>query len=65
MTDPREESALILLRYMCLIREAALKGDPAAQPYLDAGAIRVVDGEVEFHKDIFLAEMSKSMDELR
>lgn len=55
------ESAMLLLQFMATIGQAAVAGAPSAQPYLAAGAIRVVDGIPEFHKDRFLALLADEL----
>ena len=46
------------------IAQAALAGDPIAQPYLDADAVRILDGKPAFHKERFLALMAKEIAEV-
>lgn len=56
-----EETALLLLSFMALIGKAAIAGADIAKPYLDAGAVRIVNGEPEFHRDRFIELMAKQM----
>jgi hypothetical protein len=55
------EEAKILLSLMKLIGDAAVEGDDLAKPYIDANAVRVVDGVAEFHKERFLTTVAKQM----
>ena len=64
MTEEIKETALILLAFMELIGQAALAGDPIAQPYLDADAVRILDGKPAVHKERFLALMAKEIAEV-
>lgn len=57
-----ESQAMAMLQFMGLVRQAALQGDPLAQPYLDVDAVRVVDGEVQFHKDRFLKVLGEQVE---
>jgi hypothetical protein len=52
---PMEEQARTLLRKMAEVRHWATNGDSRAKPYIDAGAIWLAGGEVEFHRDQFLS----------
>jgi len=61
MTDTKSEMGLQLLRTMVDLGKAAVAGEAIAQPYLDAGAISVVDGEAQFHRDRFLAMLTEQM----
>ena len=58
------EEAKYMLMFMGLIRKAALEGDELARPYLEADAIRVVDGDVQFHKGRFLQLMGEQMEQI-
>lgn len=59
------EDAKMLLMLMGTIRHAALDGSMIAKPYLDAGAIKVVDGDVLFFKTKFLEIMEKQIGEVQ
>jgi hypothetical protein len=52
---PVSEQAATLLRKLVEVGEWAIAGDPRAKPYLDAGAVRIVDGNAQFHRDLFLS----------
>ena len=46
---------MAMLKFMGMIRQAVLTGDPLALPYLEAGAVmRTPEGDVAFHKTKFL-----------
>ena len=55
------EIAMALLQAMATIGRAAVAGEPRAQAYLDADAIRIVDGKPQFHKDRFLAVLANDL----
>lgn len=51
---PATEQARTLLRKMVEVEGWVKAGDPRAKPYLDADAVRIVDGKGQFHRDRFL-----------
>lgn len=66
-TDPEEDSketGLLLLSFMALIGNAAIAGADIADPYLDAGAVRIVNGKPEFHRERFLTLLAQQMAEI-
>ena len=59
--DLTREVAMALLQAMATIGQAAVAGGPRAKAYLDADAIRIVDGKPQFHKDRFLAVLADDL----
>ena len=53
-TAPVEAQAMTLLKKLAEVGNWAKNGDPRAKPYLDADAVRLVDGTPQFHRDRFL-----------
>ena len=49
---------------MALIGNAAIAGADIAEPYLDAGAVRIVNGKPEFHRERFLTLLAQQMAEI-
>jgi hypothetical protein len=50
---PVSERAKIVLKKLVEVEGWAKSGDPRAKPYLDNGAVRIVAGKAEFHRDRF------------
>ena len=61
MSNDVSETARLLLCFMQVIGQAAIAGDPVAEPYLNGGAIRVIDGVPAFHKDRFLELLAQQI----
>ena len=61
--DSVKPRADTLLAYMVMVQEWVVAGDPQAQRFLDADAVRYVDGKVSFHKgrfgDLFIESLAK------
>ena len=51
--DEVSVQAMALLRHICMVEGWVKAGDPRAQPYLDAGAVRLIDGGVGFNPERF------------
>lgn len=59
--ESTSQLAFALLRTMVELGKSAVAGEEIAKPFLDADAIRVVDGVAQFHKDRFLAILAEQM----
>jgi hypothetical protein len=51
---PIPDQAMTLLRKLAEVENWVKAGDPRAKPYLDADAIRIVDGKGVFHRERFI-----------
>jgi hypothetical protein len=52
--DQVRDRAMWLLNLLATVGKWAVSGDSRAEPYLAAGAVRIVDGKPEFHKERFM-----------
>lgn len=57
-----DQSALNLLLTMQQLAALAESGHPSIQPYLDADAIRVIDGKANFHHERFINMLAEVME---
>jgi hypothetical protein len=60
-TLPIEDQAKALLIKLKRVGEWAKTGDPRAKPYLDAGAVKLVDGEACFHRNQFIEVFTQEL----
>lgn len=58
---PIPDQAMALLRRLIQVEDWARQGDPRAQPYLDADAVRIVDGRAEFHRTRFIHVLTEQL----
>jgi hypothetical protein len=62
--DEIRDRAMWLLNLLATVGKWAVSGDSRAEPYLAAGAVRIVDGHPEFHKqrfiDVYVQQMERS-----
>jgi len=55
MEQQISDRAKVLLRKLVEVEGWVKKGDPRADPYLKADAVRNVDGTPQFHRERFIA----------
>lgn len=53
--------AITMLKLMFQVEDWLAASDPRAQPWIDAGAVRMVDGQPQFHLERFTAIATKEI----